>query len=66
MDGDGRRAAAICKNCDAAHSVRIGPEGEIRPIGTGGGTECPCGDGDSRVLSDDPDLPGGERSTDVG
>lgn len=53
---ENRRAAAICENCGTAHSVRIGPEGEILPIGTGRGPECTCGDGDFRIVSDDSDL----------
>lgn len=32
-----QRAAAICDNCGTGHAVRLGPDGEIRPIGTGNG-----------------------------
>ncbi|WP_207591616.1 hypothetical protein [Halomontanus rarus] len=52
-DNEPRRAAAVCRNCGTAHAVRVGPDGEIRPIGTGHGTECTCGDGDLRAISDD-------------
>lgn len=62
MDSEINRAAAICENCGTAHSVRIGPEGEIRPIGTGRGTECTCGDGDLHILSDDSSLTDGGNS----
>lgn len=55
-ENETRRAAAICDNCGTAHSVRIGPEGDVRPIGTGQGTECTCGSNDFRILSDDADL----------
>lgn len=53
---ESRRAAAVCENCGTAHSVRIGPVGDVRPIGTGQGTGCTCGNGNFRVLSDDKDL----------
>lgn len=55
-EAESRRAAAICENCGTAFSVRIGPEGDVRPIGTGQGADCTCGDGNFRVLSDDADL----------
>ncbi len=55
-DNKSRRAAAICENCGTAHSVRIGPEGDVRPIGTGQGPQCSCDDGDLHVLSDDADI----------
>lgn len=52
-ENEEQRAAAICDNCGTAHAVRLGPDGEIRPIGTGQGPGCTCGDGDFRILSDD-------------
>lgn len=55
-ENEKRRAAAVCDNCGTAHAVRIGPDGEIRPIGTGHGPECTCGDGDLRIMSDDADV----------
>ena len=51
-----RRAAAICESCETVHSVRIGPDGGVRPIGTGQGAECTCGDTDFRVISEDREL----------
>ncbi|WP_440766576.1 hypothetical protein [Natronorubrum sp. DTA7] len=43
----------MCDNCGTAHAVRLGPDGEIRPIGTGQGPGCTCGDGELRIMSDD-------------
>ncbi|UHQ97953.1 hypothetical protein HYG81_18630 [Natrinema zhouii] len=52
-DNEKQRAAAVCDNCGTAHAVHLGPDGEIRPIGTGKGPACTCGDGDLRIMSDD-------------
>ncbi|ELY36283.1 hypothetical protein [Natronorubrum tibetense] len=52
-EDDTQRAAAVCDNCGTAHAVRLGPDGEIRPIGTGQGSGCTCGDGTLRIMSDD-------------
>lgn len=51
-----QRAAAICKNCETAHSVRIDEDGVIIPIGTGKGPECSCGEADFRVFTNDADV----------
>lgn len=51
-DEDTKRAVAICERCEAVHSVRIGADGNVLPIGTGQGSECNCGDGEFRVLSE--------------
>ena len=55
-DKETQKAAAVCNNCGTAHSVRLGPDGEIRPIGTGHGSDCTCGDGDLRIMSDDASV----------
>jgi len=52
-DSENQRAAAVCENCGTAHAVRLGPDGEIRPIGNGRDGTCTCGDGDFRILSND-------------
>lgn len=52
-EGERQRAAAVCENCGTAHAVRLGPDGEIRPIGSGRDETCTCGDGDLRILSND-------------
>ena len=51
-DEDVQRGLAICTSCDAVHSVRIWPDGSIRPIGTGYGTDCTCGGSDFRIVDD--------------
>lgn len=51
-DDDVRRGVAVCTNCDAVHSVRVWPDGSIRPIGTGYGTECMCGSSDFQIVGD--------------
>ena len=48
-----KRAAAICTHCGSVQSVRIGSNGDVKPIGTGLGTDCTCGNSDFRVLSED-------------
>ncbi len=55
-DGETHRAVAVCENCETAYAVRLGPDGEIRPIGTGRGPDCTCGDGDFRIMSDDASV----------
>ncbi|RKD89278.1 hypothetical protein ATJ93_4111 [Halopiger aswanensis] len=52
-EGERQRAAAVCENCGTAHAVRLGPDGEIRPIGSERATGCTCGNGDLRILSTD-------------
>lgn len=58
-DDEKRRGVAICTSCETVHSVRIWPDGSVRPIGTGYGTECTCGASDFEIVShDDPDESG--------
>lgn len=52
-DEEKQRAAAVCENCGTAHAVRLGPNGEIQPIGSGLDTSCTCENGDLRILSND-------------
>lgn len=57
VDGDEEQhAIAVCENCGTAHAARIGPDGEIRPISTGQGNDCTCGESDFQVFSDDEKL----------
>ena len=49
-------AVAICKNCGAVHAARVGKDGDVRPISTGQGRDCTCGDGDFRIHSSDKNL----------
>lgn len=55
-ENDAQRAAAVCENCGTAHAVRLGPDGEIRPIGTGRGPACSCGDENLRIMSNDSEV----------
>lgn len=48
-----QKAAAVCDNCRTALAVHLGPDGEIRPIGTGRGPACSCGNGELRIMSND-------------
>lgn len=48
-----QKAAAVCNNCGTAHVVYLGPDGEIRPIGTGQGPDCTCDNADLRIISND-------------
>ncbi len=53
---ENQRAVAMCENCETAHAVRLGPDGEIRPIGSGRGPACSCEDGDLRLMSNDASV----------
>lgn len=53
---ENQRAVAVCENCETAHAVCLGPDGEIRPIGSGRGTACSCGDGELRIMSNDASV----------
>ena len=55
-ESENQRAVAICENCETAHAVSLGPDGEIRPIGTGRGPACSCGDGNLRIMSNDESV----------
>ncbi len=55
-ENEKQKAAAVCDNCGTAHAVRLGPDGEIRPIGTGKGPACTCEEGDLRIMSNDSDV----------
>lgn len=55
-----QRAAAICDNCGSVHAVRLRADGEIRPLGTGNGTDCTCEDSDLRIMDHDTTIPDGE------
>ena len=48
-----RRAAAVCESCGTAQAVRLGPDGEIQPIGTGHGPECTCGNETLQIIGND-------------
>ena len=55
-ENEKQKAAAVCDNCGTAHAVRLGCDGEIQPIGTGHGSDCTCGDGELRIMSDDSSV----------
>jgi len=55
-DGENQRAVAVCENCETAHAVRLGSDGEIRPIGTGRGPACSCREGELRIMSEDTSV----------
>ncbi|APX97277.1 hypothetical protein [Natronorubrum daqingense] len=50
---EAQRAAAVCESCGTAHAVRLGPDGEIQPIGTGHGPKCTCGNETLQIMSTD-------------
>lgn len=52
-EAESERAAAICENCETIHAAHIGPEGDIRPIGT---RQCTCEAGDLRIVRTDTDV----------
>lgn len=52
MVTEGRRAAAICTQCENVLAVRILRDETVQPIGTE--SRCACGNETYRVLGDDP------------
>jgi hypothetical protein len=58
------RTAAICERCGDVVVVRIGTDGEIRPIGSGTDECCSCSEPDLRAMDDAAEILDEPRSDD--